>query len=53
MLTDFNSKPLKGSELANKIYWAEGLRFNPTPTSSHFKHLDLHILPVGTIHQKI
>lgn len=52
MLADFNSKPLKGNELANKVFWAEGVRFLPPSTSTHFKQLELHKFPVGIIHNK-
>ena len=51
-LAYFNSKPLGGDLLANKVYWAVGARYLPPKNSIHHQALQLNQFPVAEQYTK-
>ena len=47
MLADFNSHPIGGDQLANRVFWAAGTRFLPPTNSRHYLLLQLDKYPVA------
>jgi hypothetical protein len=47
MLADYNSKPLSGDILLDKILWSIGSRFYPPKNTDHHIELELDKYPVG------